>query len=40
LLPSITTSVDLDVPEASPDQLSKVYSTLGAAFKVTVLSSL
>ena len=40
LLSSITTSVDLDVPEASPDQLSKVYSSPGAAFKVTVVPSL
>jgi len=33
-------SIELDVPEASPDHLSNRYSPIGAAFRVTALPSL
>jgi len=40
LLSSTVTSMELDEPEASPDQLSKRYSPFGLAFNITELPSL
>ena len=40
LLSSIVTLTEVLLPLASPDQLEKTYSALGAALRVTVLPSL
>jgi hypothetical protein len=40
LLSSTITSMELDEPEASPDQPSKRYSPFGEAFNITELPSL
>ena len=40
LLSSTITSMELDEPEASPDQPSKRYSPFGVAFNITELPSL
>ena len=40
LLSSTITSMELDEPDASPDQPSKRYSPFGEAFKVIELPSL
>jgi hypothetical protein len=40
LLSSTVTSMELDEPEASPDQLSNWYSPFGVAFNISELPSL